>query len=184
MIIAPAIQTKEGKIYAGRNAHSEILILHKEEFKDAEQGFITDDLRFVDRKEALKIAEKENTNLCKLVNTDELYSEDLWLNETSKTIQNNLSKAVIIEFSKDINNADIGIIGSVENNKKVINLYKVDRNKYEPKLKIKEISRNKENLIELADNSELIGKLIFNHNESIESLIYILAEMYKLNLEE
>ena len=79
MIIAPAIKTKDGKIYASRNSHSELLVLYKEEFKYSEQGFITDDLRFVDRKEALKIAKKENSNLNKLVNNDELFSEDLWL---------------------------------------------------------------------------------------------------------
>lgn len=79
MIIAPAIKTKSGKIYASRNSHSELLILYKNEFKTAEQGFITDDLKFVNRKEALKIAKKENPSLNKLINTNELYSEDLWL---------------------------------------------------------------------------------------------------------
>lgn len=92
-------------------------------------------------------------------------------------------KLVTIEFSKDIKNADIGIIGGIESGKKVVRLYKVDRNKYEPKLKIKEVSRNKEDLEELQDNSELIGKLVFNHDASIESLIYVLADMYKLQLE-
>ena len=81
MIIAPAIKTKEGKIYISRMSHSELLVLHKEDFKYSEQGFINDDLRFVDRKEALKIARKENKNLNKLVDNDELYSEDLWLGE-------------------------------------------------------------------------------------------------------
>lgn len=79
MIIAPAIKTKEGKIYASRNSHSELIVLHPNEFKNSEQGFITDDLKFVDRKEALKIAKKENSNFKKLVDTDELYSEDLWI---------------------------------------------------------------------------------------------------------
>ena len=79
MIIAPAIRTKDGKVYAGRNSHSELLVLYRKEFWDSEQGFITDKLEFVDRKEALKIAKKENSNLNKLVDTDELYSEDLWL---------------------------------------------------------------------------------------------------------
>ena len=79
MIIAPAIKTKNGKIYASRNSHSELIILYPDEFKNSEQGFITDDLRFVDRKEALIIAKKENSNLNKIVDTDELYSEDLWL---------------------------------------------------------------------------------------------------------
>lgn len=79
MIIAPAIKTKNGKIYASRNSHSELLALHLEEFKYSEQGFITDDLKFVNRKEALEIAKRENKNLNKLVDTDELYSEDLFL---------------------------------------------------------------------------------------------------------
>ncbi len=79
MIIAPAIKTKNGKIYASRNSHSELIILYPDEFKNSEQGFITDNLRFVDRKEALIIAKKENSNLNKIVDTDELYSEDLWL---------------------------------------------------------------------------------------------------------
>ena len=47
MIIAPAIKTKDGKIYADRNSHSQILMLHQNEFKNSEQGFITDDLKFV-----------------------------------------------------------------------------------------------------------------------------------------
>ena len=81
MIIAPAIKTKEGKVYASRNSHSELIILYPNDFKYSEQGFITDDLRFVDRKEALEIAKKENKNLNKLVNNDELYSEDLWLGD-------------------------------------------------------------------------------------------------------
>jgi len=72
MIIAPAIKTKNGKIYASRNSHSELIILYPDEFKNSEQGFITDDLRFVDRKEALIIAKKENSNLDKIVDTDEL----------------------------------------------------------------------------------------------------------------
>lgn len=79
MIIAPAIKTKEGKVYASRNSHSELIILYPNDFKYAEQGFITDDLKFVDREEALIIAKKENPNLNKLVDNNELYSEDLWL---------------------------------------------------------------------------------------------------------
>lgn len=79
MIIAPAIRTKEGKVYASRNSHSELIILYPNDFKYAKQGFITDDLKFVDREEALIIAKKENPNLNKLVDNNELYSEDLWL---------------------------------------------------------------------------------------------------------
>jgi len=79
MIIAPAIKTKEGKIFASRNSHAEIIILHPKDFKNAEQGFITDKLDFVDRKEALKIAKECKQDINKLVDNDELYSEDLFL---------------------------------------------------------------------------------------------------------
>lgn len=95
-----------------------------------------------------------------------------------------IGKLVTIEFSRDINNADIAIIGAVEDGKKVVNFYKVDRKQYTPKLKVKEVSKNKADLIELQEKCNLIGKLVFNHNESIESLIAILVEMYKLQLAE
>lgn len=95
-----------------------------------------------------------------------------------------IGKIVTIELSKDINNPDIAIIGAVENGKKVVNFYRVDREQYQPKLKLKEISNNRADLIECQENSDLIGKLVFNNNESIESLIAILAEMYKLQLAE
>ena len=81
MIIAPAIKTKDGRILASRNSHSELLIMYKDDFKYSEQGFITSDLKFVNRKEALKIAKEKNYNLNKLVDNDELYSEDMWLGE-------------------------------------------------------------------------------------------------------
>lgn len=42
------------------------------------QGFITNMRRFVDRKEALKIAEAANQIVEKHPQYDELYSEDLW----------------------------------------------------------------------------------------------------------
>lgn len=93
-----------------------------------------------------------------------------------------LTKLVEIEFSKDIDAADVAIIGAIEDGKKVVNLYKVDRNNYIPKLKVKEVSHNIANLKELQKNSEIIGKLIFYNDESIESLMYILSEMYKVNL--
>jgi len=81
MIIAPAIKTKEGKVYASRNSHSELIILYPNDFKYSEQGFITNDLKFVDRKEALKIARKYNQIIKKSVDNDELYSEDIFLKE-------------------------------------------------------------------------------------------------------
>lgn len=95
-----------------------------------------------------------------------------------------LDKLVTIEFSKDPENAEIAIIGAVENNKKVVNLYKIDRRKYTPKLKVKEVSHNVKDLTELTQNGTLIGKLIFNTNESIQSLGYVLHEMYNLKIEE
>ena len=79
MIIAPAIKTKEGKIYISRNSHSEILMLYPNEFKLAEQGFITSECKFVDRKEALKIAKEYKQINNKIVDNNELYSEDLFL---------------------------------------------------------------------------------------------------------
>ena len=81
MIIAPAIKTKDGEIYASRNSHSEILMLYPDKFKYAEQGFITSECKFVDRKEALKIARKYNQIIKKSVDNDELYSEDIFLKE-------------------------------------------------------------------------------------------------------
>ncbi len=70
---------KNGEILVGRNSHSEILVLYPDKFKNAEQGFLTSEDRFVDRKVALKIATKwsqiKNKTGCK----DELYSEDMWL---------------------------------------------------------------------------------------------------------
>jgi len=70
---------KSGEILVGRNSHSEILVLYPDKFKNAEQGFLTSEDRFVNRKVALKIAIKwgqiKNKTGCK----DELYSEDMWL---------------------------------------------------------------------------------------------------------
>lgn len=85
-IIAPAYKAKDGRIYISRFAHMEIVQLFKELadkeiHKESIQGFITSYDRFVDRKEALEIAKKNNKNLKKLCPSDELYSEDLFLNE-------------------------------------------------------------------------------------------------------
>ena len=91
---------------------------------------------------------------------------------------------ITVEFSKDITKPDIAIIGAVRENQKIVKIYKVDLNKYKPKLKPKEVSRNKEDLEELMDNSELICELVFNANESIESLMYVLADLYKIKIEK
>lgn len=78
MIIVPAIKTKEGEIYASRNSHSEILMLYPEKFKGAEQGFLTSECKFVDRKEGLEIAKKYDQIIKKYGSNKELYSEDMF----------------------------------------------------------------------------------------------------------
>ena len=94
------------------------------------------------------------------------------------------NKLITVEFSKDIAKPDIAIIGAIRKNQKIVKIYKVDLNKYKPKLKLKEISRNKNDLEELMDNSELICELVFNANESIENLMYVLADLYKVKIEK
>ena len=94
------------------------------------------------------------------------------------------NKLITVEFSKDITKPNIAIIGAIREEKKIVKIYNVDLDKYEPKLKLKEVSRNKEDLEELMDNSELICELVFNANESIESLMYVLAELYEVKIEK
>lgn len=96
-IIAPAAK-KGDEVRISRFCHAE-LISYDGFFKCAEQGFITSFNRFVDRKEALKIAKQNNENLNKLCESDELYSEDLFINEhelinKSKELTNHLDMAV------------------------------------------------------------------------------------------
>lgn len=79
MIVAPAMKDKDGNIYVGRNAHSELLVLYTEKFGDSEQGFLTSDCRFVDRVEGLAIAKKYNQIVRKHGLDTELYSEDIFL---------------------------------------------------------------------------------------------------------
>lgn len=99
-IIAPAYKAKDGRIYISRFAHMEIVQLFKEIddkdiHKESIQGFITSYDRFVDRKEALEIAKKNNKNLKKICPSDELYSEDLFLNEQKMIVQiEGLQKAI------------------------------------------------------------------------------------------
>lgn len=78
-IVAPAIR-KDNKVRISRFSHAE-MISYDGFFKGAEQGFITNLDRFADRKEALKIAERNNKGLNKLCKSDELYSEDLFKTE-------------------------------------------------------------------------------------------------------
>ena len=81
MIVAVAIKTKDNQIYVSRNSHSELLVLFPDEFKYAEQGFLTSDCRFVDRVEGLVIAKKYNQIIVKHGLDTELYSEDIFLRE-------------------------------------------------------------------------------------------------------
>lgn len=93
-------------------------------------------------------------------------------------------KLITVEFSKDITKPNIAIVGAIRGNQKIVKIYKVDLNKYKPKLKIKEVSHNKDDLEELMNNCELVCELVFNANENIESLMYILADLYKLKGEK
>lgn len=79
MIIAVAIRTENNEIYVSRNCHAELLIMYPDKFKYAEQGFLTSDCKFVDRKEAMIIAMKNKQIKHKTVDNDELYSEDIFL---------------------------------------------------------------------------------------------------------
>lgn len=82
MIVAVAMKTKNNEIYVSRNSHSELLILYSDKFKNAEQGFLTSDCRFVDREEALVIAKKYNQIIEKHGLDTELYSEDVFFEES------------------------------------------------------------------------------------------------------
>lgn len=85
-IVACAFQDKRnGKIYVSHTCHAEIIVMFfrakdKETGHNCEQGFLTNLNRFVDRKEALKIAIAANQELHKWCDTDELYSEDIFWN--------------------------------------------------------------------------------------------------------
>lgn len=86
LIVAVAIKDLEtNKIYVSRHSHSELIIMFPNIFKKCEQGFLTSKCRFVDRKEALKIAMKYNQIVKKHGAEDELYSEDIFLNEKENT---------------------------------------------------------------------------------------------------
>lgn len=75
MIVNAAI-LKDGIIYTGRRHHLIIQLYPPNFFHNCEQGFVTDDGKFVDREEGLKIAIECN----QLINEPraELFSEDLW----------------------------------------------------------------------------------------------------------
>lgn len=91
-IVAPAIR-KDNKVRISRFSHAEMISCDGF-FKGAEQGFITNLDRFVDRKEALKIAEKNNKGLIKFYKSDELYSEDLFKTEFELAKENEELKIV------------------------------------------------------------------------------------------
>lgn len=81
IIVAVAIKTKEkeGEVFVSRYSHSELIVMFPDKFRNAKQGFLTSKCRFVDRKEALKIANRYNQ--IKDNTQNELYSENIFLNE-------------------------------------------------------------------------------------------------------
>lgn len=102
-IVAPAIR-KNNEIRISRFSHAEMISCDYF-FKGAEQGFVTNYDRFVDRKEALQIAKQNNSNLNKVCESDELYSEDLFrteykLTEENKRLRLKLLDIEISEFIK------------------------------------------------------------------------------------
>ena len=81
MIVAVAIKTPDGEILVSRHCHSELIVMFPDKFMGAEQGFLTSKNRFVDRKEACIIAAKYGQIVFKHGLPDELYSEDIFMNE-------------------------------------------------------------------------------------------------------
>lgn len=81
MIVAVAIKTPDGEVLVSRHCHSELIVMFPDKFMNAEQGFLTSKNRFVDRKEACIIAKKYNQIVQKHGLDDELYSEDIFMNE-------------------------------------------------------------------------------------------------------
>lgn len=81
LIVAVAIKTPEGEVLVSRHSHSELIVMFPDKFMSAEQGFLTSKCRFVDREEAYIIAKKYNQIVQKHGLPDELYSEDIFMNE-------------------------------------------------------------------------------------------------------
>ena len=91
-IIAPAAKLND-EVRISRFSHAELM--GDKFFKKAEQGFITNLDKFVNREEALKLAKEGNSNLNKLCDSDDLYSEDLFLNEFKLKKENKELKYMI-----------------------------------------------------------------------------------------
>lgn len=89
IIVAVAIKTKEkeGEVFVSRYSHSELIVMFPDKFRNAKQGFLTSKCRFVDRKEALKIANRYNQIIIKHGMRSELYSEDIFFNEHMQKIK-------------------------------------------------------------------------------------------------
>lgn len=79
MIVAVAMKTQDGQVYIARNGHIEFYVLYPDKCDNATMGFITNDLKFVDRKEALIIAKRCKQIKFKAIDNDELYSEDIFI---------------------------------------------------------------------------------------------------------
>jgi hypothetical protein len=93
MIIASAIKLKDGQIFLGKRHGDAIFAAHKilevEHISFVDDGFLTSDLQFLSRKEALLYAkahgqfkreemQKKIGRRIYSYNGDELFSEDLW----------------------------------------------------------------------------------------------------------
>ena len=123
-IVAPAVKNGD-EVRIARYCHAE-LIGYDYFFKGAEQGFVTNMNRFVDRKEALEIAKKNNDNLNKICEGDELYSEDLFETENRLKKENQeLIKMVKLMASRiEHNVSDDGVTVRPASTEEKIRLFK------------------------------------------------------------
>lgn len=80
-IVGVAIRTQNGKLYAlgPPDRHSDVIaLMTKDEYYNSDQGFVTNNFRFVDREEGLKIAKEANQIIRQAGDPDYLSSENLW----------------------------------------------------------------------------------------------------------
>ena len=152
LIVAPAIR-KNNEVRISRFCHAE-LIDTEYFFRGAEQGFVTNLNRFVDRKEALQIARNAKQELHKWCDTDELYSEDIFWNpfeeenEENKKAFENFKK-----YSKKIFDDYEDMFIELQEQEKIINLMLSDLSHfafymdgYESHCEVKEKECNNENI--------------------------------------
>lgn len=79
-VVAAAIQLSDGLVICGVRHYDQLMrpFLPNEPDKDAAQGFVLSDYRFVGRVEAFEIAKAANQILPGEGKHGQLYSEDLW----------------------------------------------------------------------------------------------------------